>query len=166
MVKKHTRSAPAQSALRSSGPAFDPAAAFGGFRMPQLDSGFRMPQLDAETMATAQRRNVEAMTAVCQLAFDCVQVSAQRQAQVFRDTAEEVLASFREVGRIESPQDQAASQMKANRVALERGMESLRSLAELVARANTEAFEIINKRAASCLQEMQDVVKPDVTAKK
>ncbi len=156
MVSKHTRAPHAQSAPRSAGLAFDPS---------QL-GGFRMPQIDAETMATVQRRNVEAMTAVCQLAFDCVQISAQRQAQVFRDTAEEVMTSFRSIGRVENPQDQAASQMKANRVALDRGMESLRSLAELVARANTEAFEIINKRAASCLQELQSSVKPEGESKK
>jgi phasin family protein len=157
-TKKSAQSASAQAALRSIGaPAFDPAAAA---------AAFRMPQLDAETMATAQRRNVEALTSVCQLAFDCVQASAQRQAQVFRDTAEELLTSYRDIGRAGSPQDQATAQLNVNRHALERGMDSLRELAELIARTNTEAFEIINKRATNCMQELQSAVKPEQSAKR
>lgn len=152
MVKKSQQSATAQAAPRSAGPRLDPPA------FPR----FAMPQIDAETMATAQRRNVEALTAVYQLACDCVQVSAQRQAQVLRDTTEEVLSSFRGYGKAENPQDQAAAGMAVNRHAFERGMESMRSLAELMARANADAFEIINKRAVSCLQELQSAVKPEV----
>lgn len=144
--KKPAQSASAHAAPRTAMPGFDPAAAA---------AAFRMPQFDAETMANAQRRNVEAMTSVCQLAFDCVQASAQRQAQLFRDTAEEMLTSYREIGRAGSPQDQATAQLNVNRHAFERGMESLRELAELIARANSEAFEIINNRATSCLKELQ-----------
>jgi len=125
-----------------------------------MAGAFSMPKFDADTMATAQCRNVEAMTAVCQLAFDCVQQSAQRQAQLFRDTAEEMLGSFRQVGKLDNPQEQATAQMNVGRHALERGMVSLRELAELIARTNSEALEIINKRAANCLTELQDTVKP------
>lgn len=157
MVRKSAHSASAQAAPRSAGvPGLDPAA-FGAFRMPQLD---------AETMAAAQRRNVEAMTAVCQLAIDCVQASAQRQAQIFRDTADEMMSSFKSYGKVENPQEQAASQLKVNRHAFERGLESMRSLAELVARTNTEAFEIINKRATNCLQELQDAVATEPAKKR
>ncbi|MEX2650438.1 MAG: phasin family protein [Alphaproteobacteria bacterium] len=111
-------------------------------------------------MATAQRRNVEAMTAVCQLAFDCVQQSAQRQTQLFRDTAEEMLGSFRRVGRLDDPEEQANAQLAAGRHALERGMASLRELAELIARTNAEALEIIKQRASG-FNEGLDVSKRD-----
>lgn len=159
-TRRPTQSASAQAAPRSSAPGFDPSAASAAFRMPS------MPQVDVETMAAAQRRNVEALTSVCQLAFDCVQASAQRQAQLFHDIAEEMLSSYRDLGRAASPQDQAASQLKANRHAFERGMDSLRELAELVARVNTEAFDIINKRANNCIKELQGAVKSEASPKK
>jgi phasin family protein len=152
MAKKPARSAPQRSAsprIAQALPEFDPA---------RIANSFGVPRLDVETMATAQRRNVEALTAVCQLAFDCVQASAQRQAQVFRDTAEEMVQSFRKISVQESPQAQAASQMAVGRQALERGMTSLRELAELIAKTNTEAFDIINKRATNCIGELQNIV--------
>jgi phasin family protein len=60
------------------------------------------------------------------------------------------------VGKLDNPQEQANSQLAVGRHALERGMVSLRELAELIARTNAEAFEIINQRATSCMKEIQD----------
>ncbi len=160
MAKKPAHSAPKQSQTPRFGmplPEFDVA---------KMSSAFGMPRLDLDTMATAQRRNVEALTAVCQLAFDCVQASAQRQAQAFRDTAEELVGSFRKLSNIDTPQAQAASQFEVGRQAMERGMGSLRELAELIAKTNTNAFEIINKRATNCIEELQQVVStPNVKSK-
>ena len=134
------------------------AGAFPGFDPGKALGGLPMPSMDVETMAAAQRKNVEALTAVCQLAFDCVQASAQRQAALIRDTAEEMIDSFRTLSASENPQSQAASQMAVGRHALERGMSSLRELAELVAKTNTQAFEILNHRASASLKEIQDAV--------
>ncbi|MSP84032.1 MAG: phasin family protein [Alphaproteobacteria bacterium] len=152
MIKKTANSAPQRSAAPRNAPGipqFDPI---------KLASSFGMPHLDLETMATIQRRNVETLTAICQLAFDCCQASAQRQAQVFRDTAEEMAGSFRKLSAQESPQAQAASQLEVGRQVLERGMISLRQLAELIAKTNSDAFELINQRASSCINELQNVV--------
>ena len=138
-----------------------PAGAAPNFDMARMMGSFALPKVDLETMATAQRRNIEAMTAVCQLAFDCVQVSAQRQAELFRETAEEVVASFRNLSGQGAPQDQAASQAEIGRKAFEKGLVSLRELAELIAKSNSEAFGIINKRASGCMDELQRMVRQD-----
>ncbi len=152
MAKKPAQSAHQQAQTPRYGPAMPE------FDVSRISSAFGVPRFDLETMATAQRRNVEALSAVCQLAFDCCQASAQRQAQVFRDTAEELVGSFRKLSGTETPQVQAASQLEAGRQALERGMGSLRELAELIAKTNTNAFEIINKRASTCIEELQHIV--------
>jgi phasin family protein len=152
MAKRFTKSA------AGPGHASSEHAAAGGFDFGKAMGSFSIPGLDVETMAKAQRKNVEALTAVCQLAFDCAQQSARRQAELFRDTAEEMMSSFRKVSVMGNPQDQMASQAEIGRQALEKGMTSLRELAELAARTNAEAFDILNRRAAGCLEEFQQFV--------
>jgi len=154
-TNKQARPAGNPSAAQHQAPR---AGAFPGFEPGKALGGLPLPNLDVETMAAAQRKNVEALTAVCQLAFDCVQASAQRQAALIRDTAEEMIESFRALNASDTPQNQAASQMAVGRHALERGMSSLRELAELVAKTNTEAFDILNRRASASLKEIQDAV--------
>jgi phasin family protein len=128
----------------------------------KLFGDFRVPSLDVEAVVASQRKNIEALTQANQLAVEGVQAVARRQVEIARQTIEEFSAMVQGFTQAGTPEERLAKQAELTKGALERGLSNARELTELVTKANTEAFNVINKRVTEGLDEIRDFAKKRV----
>jgi phasin family protein len=134
---------------------FDPAKLFDPTK---LMAEFKMPGVNMEQVVASQRRNLEALTAANQLAVQGMQAVTKRQAEILKQTLEQTALAMREVMGAGSPEDKAARQTDLAKEAFERAIANMRELAEMVAKAQNEANEVITKRVTESLDEMKDLL--------
>ena len=117
----------------------------------------KIPGVDVESLVSAQRRNIEALTQANHLAVEGVQAVARRQAEILRNGFEEASSLMRDM-IASSPQDRVAKQTEAAKRAIEKSISNAREIAEMVAKVNSEAFDVINKRMTESLDEVRNLV--------
>ena len=127
---------------------YDVTKAFGGFTIP----GFNV-----EAMMASQRKNVEALTQANQLALEGAQALARRQVEIAREALEEASTLFRELSQPGAPQEKLVKNTELAKANFEKGLATAKELAELVAKANTEAFNVLTKRFTESFEEIRDV---------
>jgi phasin family protein len=138
----------------------------GFFDVTKVMSDFRMPGIDFEAVAASQRKNIEALTQANQLAVEGAQAVVRRQVEIARQAMEEFSSMFRDfVQPNGSPEDRLAKQAEYSKQALEKGLTNARELTELMTKANTEAFNVLNKRVTEGLDEVRDFAKKRVAAR-
>jgi phasin family protein len=123
-------------------------------------AGFTFPGFDVESLVAAQRKNLEALTQVNQLAVEGVQALARRQIELTRQAMDEASAVMRDWTQPVAPEEQVAKNVELAKHAFEKGVANARELTELATRANTEAFNVIQKRVAESFEEIRDYSKP------
>lgn len=118
---------------------------------------FRVPGLDVEAVASSQRKNIEALTQANQLAVEGIQSVLRRQVEITRQTFDDFSQLLRDnVQPAGSPEDHLAKNAEFSKSFLEKGIANARELTEIVTKANTEAFNVINKRVSEGLDEVRD----------
>ncbi|MGQ0664679.1 MAG: phasin family protein [Pseudomonadota bacterium] len=122
----------------------------------KLLSDFKPPGIDMDKMISSQRRNLEALTQANQVAVEGMQAVAKRQAEIFRQVMEESSQMAKDMLAMGSPEDKAAKHTALTKDAFQRAVSNMRELAEMVAKSNTEAFDVINKRVADSLDELRE----------
>lgn len=118
---------------------------------------FKVPGMDVDTLVTSQRKNIEALTQANKLAYDGLQAVVKRQVEILRQTVDEVAQATKDIAEPGTAQDKAAKQAELAKDAFERSLSNMRELAEMIAKANNEAFDLLNKRFTQNLDEMRDV---------
>ena len=127
------------------------------FDMTKGFNGFSLPGLDAETVMASQRKNIEAFTQANQLAVEGVQAVTRRQAELAREAFEGASAAFRDFAQPGgNPGDQFAKQAELTKSLFEKTLANARELGELLAKANSEAFEVMTKRFTESLDEIRE----------
>ena len=134
-------------------PSFDPAAMFGQFNQ------FKIPTFDVDALMAAQSRNIEAFTAATTVVTDGYKELAARQAEIVRGAVDECVSTVRELMTVKDPKDGAAKQAAFAKSAFENSVTQTRELADLATKANTEAFDVLNKRVSEGLYEMKSFAK-------
>jgi phasin family protein len=122
-------------------------------------AGFAIPGFNVEAMMAAQRKNVEAFTQANQLAIEGAQAFARRQVEIAREAVEEASTLFRELSQPGAPQEKIAKNTELAKTSFEKSLATAKELAELVTKANTEAFNVLTKRVTESFQEMNEVAK-------
>lgn len=122
-------------------------------------AGFTLPGFDVEALMATQRKNIEALTQANQLAVEGVQAVARRQAEIARQAIDEASALLREFTQPAAPEDRLAKHAELTKQAFEKGVANARELSELVAKANTEAFNVLNRRVTEGLDEIREYAK-------
>ena len=122
-------------------------------------AGFTFPGLDVESLVAAQRKNIEAFTQANQLAVEGAQAVARRQVEIARQAVDEASALMKEWTQPGAPEERIAKNAEIAKQAFEKGIANARELAELVTKANTEAFNVINKRVAEGFEELREYAK-------
>ncbi len=118
---------------------------------------FKVPGVDVETIVASQRKNIEALTQANKLAFEGLQNVVKRQVELLRQAMDEVAQVSKNFAQPGNPQDMAAKQAEYAKDAFERALGNARELAEMVSKANTEAFDLLNKRFTQSLDEAREV---------
>lgn len=126
-------------------------------------AGFTLPGFDVEAVLASQRKNIEALTQANQLAVEGVQAVARRQAEIAREAIDEASTVLREIVQPTAPEDRVAKQAELLKQTFERGLANARELALMLAKANTEAFDVVAKRVAQGFEEICDEAKKRVT---
>lgn len=124
----------------------------------KMMSEFKMPGVDMETILNSQRKNIEALTAANRLAFEGVQAMMKRQTEILRQTMQEVAEATQGMTATTSPQEKLAKQTELAKEAFERAVANMRELSEMVAKSNSEVFELLNVRLGQVMDEVRQAV--------
>ena len=118
---------------------------------------FKVPGVDVETIVASQRKNIEALTEANKLAFEGLQNVVKRQVEILRQTIDEVAQVSKDFSEPGTPQDKAAKQAEFAKDAFERALSNARELSEMIAKANSEAFDLLNKRFTQSFDEAREL---------
>ncbi len=127
---------------------------------------YKIPGLDVEAILASQRKNIEAVTAANQLAFEGLQAVIRRQTEIVRASLEEAGGYVNQVIAAGTPEEKAAKQAELVKVAFEKALANVKELAELVAKSNNEAAEVLSKRVSESLDEVKGALAKAQAARK
>jgi phasin family protein len=144
--------------LRESTMAKPTAYPFFELDISKVLAEFKLPGVDVDAILASQRKNIEAVTAANQLAIEGFQAVVRRQSSILRQTLEETGTILTEALSAGSPEDKAAKQAELVKAAFERALANMKELAELVAKSNTEAANVISNRVSESLEELKSAL--------
>ncbi len=133
--------------------------------MSKMMGEFKMPQFNFEAMMNAQRKNIEAMTAVNQAAFESIQAIARRQAELMRQTFEETTQTMNAVMSSSSPEEKVIRQAEASKLAVDKCMTNAREIADTLAKCNTQAMETVTTRLNEGMEELREIIKTSASSR-
>ena len=120
---------------------------------------FKVPGVDLDAVLQAQRKNIEALTAANRTAAEGLQAFARRQSEILRQNLAELQAQFSSAVTAGAPEEKLAKQTDLAKAAFEKAIADMKELAELLAKSNTEAAEIVSKRVSASFDELKSIVK-------
>ena len=124
----------------------------------KMMSEFKIPGVDIEAILSSQRKNIEALANANRLAFEGVQAMMKRQTEILRQTMQEVAGATQGMATTISPQEKLAKQTALAKEAFERAVANMRELSEMVAKSNSEVFELLNVRLGQVMDEVRQTV--------
>ena len=122
--------------------AQDTFAAFNPFKdldVTKMMSDMKFPVVGFETMVETQRKNIEALTAANQTAFEGVQALFQRQAELVRTSVEEMTKATTDLWSAASPEEKAAKQADLVKKSYEGAIANLREAIDMLAKTQRPA---------------------------
>lgn len=119
---------------------------------------FKAPNVDVEAIMATQRRNLEALAAANRLAMEASQAVFKRQAEVMRQTLEQIASAGRDMTGTGSVPEKAAKQAEVAKDQFERAVTNMREIAEMIAHSNSEAADLLNKRFTASLDEFREAM--------
>jgi phasin family protein len=128
----------------------------------QLTKAFtnvQVPEVNIETVLQSQQKNVEALTAANQRAFEGTWNMVTRQGEFLREMMEAATAAAQEVQTAASTGEMATQQGELMRQALERMLVTLREMSEAAAQAQIEALNAMTARMAESIDEIQSLTR-------
>ncbi len=132
---------------------------FADFDPMSFAKAFQPAVLDVEAVQAAQQRNMETMKLVGEKAGEAFQAIATKQAEILRQGYEEATEATREVLKAATPEEGAKVQVEITRKAVETQMVQARDVADMVASANGQLFELLNARFLDSVAEFQAMAK-------
>jgi phasin family protein len=120
---------------------------------------FKLPGVDMETIVATQRKNIDALTKANQLAMEGFQTVARRQVEIIRAGIEEASAMMRDMMQPTSNEERVAKQTAIAKQSVEKAIANARELAEIMTKAQSEAFDVLNKRFTEGFDEVGGMIK-------
>ncbi|HSK41094.1 MAG TPA: phasin family protein [Arenibaculum sp.] len=124
----------------------------------KLLGDFKLPGVDVEQVMTSQRKNIEALTAANQLALEGYQAILRRQGEILRQAIEQTNTMISELMAVGTPEEKVARNADMVKVAFEKTLANTRELAEMAAKSNGEAADVLNRRVSEGLEELKGVI--------
>ncbi len=120
----------------------------------QMMERFQIPGVDVRALVENQRKNLDALAKATQVATEGATAVSQRQAEILQGAIEQASSMVRDFKVTGSPGETAAAQQRLVTEAVETAMANARELAEMVEKANREAFEVIQRRTRESIEEL------------
>lgn len=125
----------------------------------KLASEFKGP-LNLEPLMTAQRRNIEAFTAVNQTAYESMQALARRQCDAARQYIEDCASMMTSLmSAPSSPEEKMIRQAEVSKAAVEKCMANARDVADTLNKCNAQAMNVVANRLCEGLEEWRGMIK-------
>jgi phasin family protein len=109
------------------------------FDFTKLMSQFRLPGVDFAALVERERKNIEALAEANRIAFEGWQSLVRRQSEILQETMRKAVANAGQEDAIKRRADLAKE-------GFENALANMRELAEMAAKSQKEAFEVIRKR--------------------
>ncbi|WP_119678055.1 phasin family protein [Indioceanicola profundi] len=126
--------------------------------MSRMMADFKVPGVDMEGILATQRKNIEALTTANQLAVEGLQAVMRRQAEIMRQTMEEASSTMSDMMAAGTPEDKVNKQAELIKAQFEKAIANMKELAEMVAKANNEAAEVLSSRVSASIEEMKTTI--------
>ena len=137
------------------------------FEVPDLSKmteQFAVPGVDAAAIMESQKRNLEAIVQANRLSFEGTQALMHRQGEIIRQAVEEASRAVQSFSTAGTADEVMSKQAELVKESFERTLSNVRELAEMGAKSNQEAVEVLNHRVSESLEELKSQIK--ATAKK
>ncbi|MGB8609753.1 phasin family protein [Bradyrhizobium sp.] len=108
------------------------------FDFTKLMRQFRLPGVDFAALVDRERKNIEALADANRIAFEGWQHLVRRQAEILQETMKKVVA---DAGQVD-----AMKRADLAKEGFEKAVANMRELAEMAAKSQKEAFEVVRKR--------------------
>lgn len=131
---------------------------FADFDIAKFFETFQIPGVDTQALVNAQQKNIEAVNAANRAALEGMQALMARQSAILNQTIQEANKAIKDFSPTASPQDAASKQVELMRTAFEKALGNMREMAEMVAKSNNQAFDIMAKRVNESLTEIKTLM--------
>lgn len=126
------------------------------FDIKKLMSDVKFPSMpDMETVLSAYKRNLEALTEANKVALEGAQTVARRHMEIVQSTMSGLSNTMKDLSTNQTPANRAAKQAELLRKAYEDAVENTQELADLLKKSNAEAMNKLNARFSEAMTEMQ-----------
>lgn len=114
------------------------------------------PAFDVKSLSESQQKNIQAYNEAHQKLVEAAQSTGKLQMQIWSDLIENSSNLFKEITAEGTPEDKLAKQTEINRKAYEKSMKNLKAMADLSCSSSKEFSDLIQKRVAAALTEVQN----------
>jgi phasin family protein len=111
----------------------------------------------ADHVASAQRRNFEAVLAATQVTAESWLTVFRRQVEIFTQAAVEATNGLQHLWSPAAPDEKLAQHADVLKVTFEKGLTNLREVSQILTKANAEAADVLAKRVTESLTEMKGI---------
>ena len=108
-----------------------------------------------DAFATANRKNMEMLSAANRVAMEGAQAVARRHMEIMQQSMAEVTEAMKALASIEAPQAKAAKQAELVKTAYEHAVANMKELSDLIQHSNAEALSLINQRFTEAMDEVK-----------
>ena len=112
-----------------------------------------------EGMMQLYRRNMEAMAAAQQMAWENAQEIARRQAELARQNIESAASLMQTVIAAQTPEEKVARQTEATKATMERCTANLKEVTDMMAKTQSQAMDAMNSHVCETLDQIQTIMK-------
>jgi phasin family protein len=123
----------------SKGPQFGDFGKMPSFDLTTLMKDFKLPGVDLAAIMDREKRNIEALTEANRVAFEGWQALVRRQAEILQESVKQAVGAMQ-------GEDAGTKRMDLAAHAFQTALSNMRELAEMAAKSQKEAFDIIRKR--------------------
>ena len=122
----------------------------------KMMQGFDSP--DFSGITEAQRKNMEALGVANKTAAEGVQAIFKRQSEIMKNVMDETNAALQELQSKGMSAPDTSAQIDQVKQTIESGVSNMREIAEMAAKSQSEAFDVVNKRFVESLEELKSAV--------
>jgi phasin family protein len=109
---------------------------------------FKLPGVNFSALVEREQKNIEALTKANKIAFEGWQALVRKQSEILQETMTHAIANARK-------EDAAKARAELAKEAFEKALAHMRELAEMAAKSQREAFEVVRKRMGENMEEIQ-----------
>ncbi|HWS66952.1 MAG TPA: TIGR01841 family phasin, partial [Steroidobacteraceae bacterium] len=124
----------------------------------KLIEQFKLPGIDLNALMEARRKDIDALAAANRTALEGIQSLNQKQSEILRATMDQLQSIVKTVTATGSATP--ASTGEVVQQALQKAFLSMRELAEVAYKSQSDAFAVVSQRAQENIQEVKGLLQP------